>query len=61
MLAFELVGLYSFRLIGHYMDRMWAMRGAYIAVCTNRVADLLLLLLLSRLYGSATMFYPAEC
>jgi NADH:ubiquinone oxidoreductase subunit 5 (subunit L)/multisubunit Na+/H+ antiporter MnhA subunit len=42
LLCFELIGLFSFRLIGHYMDRTNATRGAHIAVGTNRIADVFL-------------------
>lgn len=42
LLCYELIGLLSFRLIGHYMDRINATRGSHIAVGTNRIADVFL-------------------
>lgn len=45
LLCFELIGLFSFRLIGHYMDRLNAQRGSHIAVGVNRIADVILALL----------------
>lgn len=50
LLVLELIGLASFRLIGHYIHRQWALRGSNIAVMINRLTDMLLLLLLAKLY-----------
>lgn len=41
LLVFELIGITSFRLIGHYTHRLNATRGSYIAICTNRCGDIL--------------------
>lgn len=42
LLWFELIGLLSFRLIGHYFVRQAAQRGSLIALNTNRAGDILL-------------------
>jgi hypothetical protein len=42
LFCYEVIGLLSFRLIGHYMDRINATRGSHIAVGTNRIADIFL-------------------
>ena len=44
--GFELVGILSFRLIGHYSARLSASRGAIIALGINRTGDLLILCLI---------------
>jgi NADH-quinone oxidoreductase subunit L len=50
LLVFEIIGVVSFYLISHYVARTSAHRGASIALGTNRVADVLLaLVVLSRL------------
>jgi NADH:ubiquinone oxidoreductase subunit 5 (subunit L)/multisubunit Na+/H+ antiporter MnhA subunit len=42
LLCYEVIGLLSFRLIGHYIDRINATRGAHIAFGVNKVADVIL-------------------
>lgn len=48
LLCFELIGLLSFRLVGHFLHRLAAFRGAYIAVGANKVGDFLLVLWICR-------------
>lgn len=45
-LSFELVGILSFRLIGHYSGRISAVRGALISFGINRIGDVIILCLI---------------
>lgn len=42
LLCYEVIGLLSFRLIGHYIDRINAVRGSHIAFGVNKIADVVL-------------------
>jgi len=48
VLAFECVGILSFRLIAHYHVRVSASRGSIIAINTNKIGDLIILTYVSR-------------
>jgi NADH:ubiquinone oxidoreductase subunit 5 (subunit L)/multisubunit Na+/H+ antiporter MnhA subunit len=52
LLCYEIIGLLSFRLIGHYLDRTNAIRGSHIATGTNRIADVILALIFAKVTTS---------
>ena len=54
LLCFEIIGLLSFRLIGHYLDRTNAIRGSHIATGTNRIADVILALIFAKVATSVS-------
>lgn len=54
LLCFEIIGLLSFRLIGHYLDRTNALRGSHIATGSNRIADVLLALIFAKVTTSVS-------
>jgi NADH:ubiquinone oxidoreductase subunit 5 (subunit L)/multisubunit Na+/H+ antiporter MnhA subunit len=54
LFCYEIIGLLSFRLIGHYLDRTNAIRGSHIATGTNRIADVLLALIFAKVSTSVS-------
>lgn len=60
LLMIEIIGITSFRLIGHYTNRGWALRGSTIALAVNKITDIIFLGLLTKLYWMHLRGWLAE-